>query len=55
MNPNYCKKCGKEIPENQKKCDYCRKSSNEVLKKVSTVVVTGFAGLVGVIITKGKK
>ena len=34
METTQCKKCGKEILANKKKCEYCKKSTNETWKKV---------------------
>lgn len=36
MTRHRCKKCGKEIPPNKKKCSYCHKKLKE---KIETVLV----------------
>lgn len=54
MEPNNCKKCGKEIPTNKKKCEYCKKSTNETWKKVGkgALSIAGTAFLA--VVTKSK-
>ena len=57
METNHCIKCGKEILENKKKCEYCKKSTSETWKKVSkgALSIVGIAGTVFIgIVTKGK-
>lgn len=52
-----CKKCGKEIPENMKKCPFCSKKSIETVFKAGKIAlsVIGTVGAVAVtVITKGK-
>lgn len=34
METNHCTKCGKEILANKKKCEYCKKNTNENWKRV---------------------
>ncbi|SFQ10197.1 hypothetical protein SAMN04488506_0551 [Desemzia incerta] len=53
MEMNHCKECGKEIVEDKKICENCRKKRNEKWNKVGTGI--GLAGtvLLGVI-TKNK-
>ena len=40
METNHCKKCGKEIPTNKKKCEYCKKSINETWKNIGKGVIS---------------
>ena len=57
METTQCKKCDKEILANKKKCEYCKKSTNETWKKVGKGVlsIVGIAGTAFIgIVTKGK-
>lgn len=52
----YCKKCGKEIPQNSKKnlCENCKNKTNGVIRKIgervlALVVLVGFNALAVII------
>ena len=57
METNRCIKCGKEILDNKKKCEFCKKSTSETWKKIGKGTLS-IAGIVGTVfltaITKNK-
>jgi len=51
----YCKKCGKELPESNKKnrCENCQNKTNGVIRKIGEGVLL-VVSLAVLVITKGK-
>lgn len=50
MTRHRCKKCGKEIPPNKKKCSYCHKKQKEKLETalaISSTVLLTTAAIIG--------
>ena len=52
----YCKKCGKEIPQNSKSdsCEYCQNKGNGKNRKIVEGVVGLVVSVVLFVITRGK-
>jgi len=52
----YCKKCGKEIPQNSKKdsCEHCQNKENGIARKILEGVLGLAVSVVLLVITRGK-
>jgi hypothetical protein len=52
----YCKKCGKEIPQNSKKdsCEHCQNKENGITRKILGGLMSFVFSVVLLVISRGK-